>query len=45
MTRLRARETNPVFIHAGDFFQGTLHFTEYNGNADVAPTPYTISRA
>jgi 5'-nucleotidase/UDP-sugar diphosphatase len=33
---LRAAETNPLVIHAGDFFQGTLYYTMYQGEADVA---------
>jgi 5'-nucleotidase / UDP-sugar diphosphatase len=33
---LRARETNPIVVHAGDFFQGTLYYTKYSGEADVA---------
>jgi 5'-nucleotidase len=32
---LRATETNPLVIHAGDFFQGTLYYTKYQGAADV----------
>jgi len=34
--RLRAEDPNSLVIHAGDFFQGTLYFTEYLGKADVA---------
>jgi 5'-nucleotidase / UDP-sugar diphosphatase len=33
---LRAKETNPLVVHAGDFFQGTLYYTKYQGEADVA---------
>ena len=33
---LRARETNPIVVHAGDFFQGTLYYTKYSGEVDVA---------
>jgi 5'-nucleotidase / UDP-sugar diphosphatase len=33
---LRARETNPIVLHAGDFFQGTLYYTKYSGEVDVA---------
>lgn len=36
IAQLRQSETNPLVIHAGDFFQGTLYFTKYLGNADVA---------
>lgn len=32
--RLRATETNPLFLHAGDVFQGTLFFSQYQGLAD-----------
>ncbi|MCX7740282.1 MAG: 5'-nucleotidase/apyrase family protein [Meiothermus sp.] len=32
--RLRATERNPVFLHAGDVFQGTLYFNQYQGLAD-----------
>ncbi len=32
--RLRATETNPLFLHAGDVFQGTLFFGQYQGLAD-----------
>jgi len=31
---LRARETNPLFLDAGDVFQGTLFFNQYLGLAD-----------
>jgi 5'-nucleotidase/UDP-sugar diphosphatase len=34
--KLRAENTNSLVIHAGDFFQGTLYFTKYQGDADVA---------
>jgi 5'-nucleotidase / UDP-sugar diphosphatase len=33
---LRASETNPLVLHAGDYFQGTLYYTKYAGEADVA---------
>jgi len=36
ITRLRAEDKNSLVIHAGDFFQGTLYFTKYQGDADVA---------
>lgn len=36
INRLRAEDTNSLLIHAGDFFQGTLYFTKYQGEADVA---------
>jgi 5'-nucleotidase len=32
--RLRATEPNPLFLHAGDVFQGTLYFNQYQGLAD-----------
>lgn len=32
--RLRATATNPLFLHAGDVFQGTLYFNQYQGLAD-----------
>ena len=31
---LRARETNPLFLDAGDVFQGTLYFNQFLGLAD-----------
>ena len=34
--KLRAEDGNSVVVHAGDFFQGTLYFTKYQGDADVA---------
>lgn len=33
---LRAEHQNFLFLHAGDVFQGTLFFTKYQGQADVA---------
>ncbi len=33
---MRAAEANPLVLHAGDFFQGTLYYTKYLGEADVA---------
>ncbi len=36
INRLRAEDTNSLVIHAGDFFQGTLYFTKYQGDADIA---------
>lgn len=33
---LRSSETNPLVLHAGDFFQGTLYYTKYQGAADLA---------
>ena len=33
--RLRSDGGNVLFLHAGDMFQGSLYFTEYNGAADV----------
>ena len=36
ISELRHSEPNPLVIHAGDFFQGTLYFTRYGGEADVA---------
>lgn len=35
INRLRAKETNPILVHAGDFVQGSLYFTKYNGVADL----------
>jgi 5'-nucleotidase / UDP-sugar diphosphatase len=35
INRLRAKEANPVLVHAGDFFQGSLYFTRYEGDADL----------
>ncbi|WP_027881959.1 bifunctional metallophosphatase/5'-nucleotidase [Meiothermus rufus] len=32
--RMRATATNPLFLHAGDVFQGTLYFNQYQGLAD-----------
>lgn len=32
---LRDQETNPVFLNAGDTFQGTLYFNVYEGLADL----------
>lgn len=32
--RLRGTATNPLFLHAGDVFQGTLYFNQYQGLAD-----------
>lgn len=32
--RFRASERNPLFLHAGDVFQGTLYFSQYKGLAD-----------
>lgn len=34
--RYRKSDPNPIFIHAGDVFQGTLYFTQYTGLADLA---------
>jgi len=31
---LRAEHPDSLFVHAGDVFQGTLYFTEFNGKAD-----------
>ena len=36
ISRLRAQEANPLVVHSGDFFQGTLYYTKYAGEADVA---------
>jgi 5'-nucleotidase / UDP-sugar diphosphatase len=33
---LRVAEVNPLVLHGGDFFQGTLYYTKYQGEADVA---------
>jgi 5'-nucleotidase / UDP-sugar diphosphatase len=33
---MRASEANPLVLHAGDYFQGTLYYTKYLGEADVA---------
>jgi 5'-nucleotidase len=35
LARLRAESGNTLFLHAGDFFQGSLYFTKYLGAADV----------
>jgi 5'-nucleotidase / UDP-sugar diphosphatase len=46
--KLRAKEVNPVLVHAGDFVQGSLYFTKYEGVADllfwntVKPTVATL---
>ncbi|MER3451572.1 MAG: multifunctional 2',3'-cyclic-nucleotide 2'-phosphodiesterase/5'-nucleotidase/3'-nucleotidase [Thermus sp.] len=32
--RLRAKAKNPLFLDAGDVFQGTLYFNQYRGLAD-----------
>jgi len=46
--KLRAKEANPVLLHAGDFVQGSLYFTKYEGVADllfwnrVKPTAATM---
>lgn len=32
--QLRKSETNPVFLHAGDAFQGTIYYNVYKGLAD-----------
>jgi len=34
--QLRASAKNPILLHAGDMFQGTLYFTRFEGTADVA---------
>jgi 5'-nucleotidase len=34
--RFRASDPNPIFVHAGDVFQGTLYFNVYEGLADLA---------
>jgi 5'-nucleotidase / UDP-sugar diphosphatase len=36
IAQLRASETNPLVVHAGDFIQGSLYFTKYQGEADMA---------
>ncbi|WP_455381293.1 bifunctional metallophosphatase/5'-nucleotidase, partial [Salinispira pacifica] len=35
LKELRSAGKNPVFLHAGDMFQGTLYFTKYQGRADT----------
>lgn len=35
LDKLKAKETNPVFLHGGDFVQGSLYFTKYEGVADL----------
>jgi 5'-nucleotidase/UDP-sugar diphosphatase len=35
INKLRAKEVNPVLLHAGDFVQGSLYFTKYEGVADL----------
>ena len=48
INRLRAKEPNPILVHAGDFVQGSLYFTKYGGDADllfwnkVKPTVATL---
>jgi 5'-nucleotidase / UDP-sugar diphosphatase len=48
INRLRAKEPNPILIHAGDFVQGSLYFTKFEGDADllfwnkVKPTVATL---
>lgn len=32
----QAQDTNPIFVHGGDTFQGTLFYNLYKGQADVA---------
>jgi len=32
---LRSQAPNPLFLHAGDMFQGTLYFTQFLGAADT----------
>jgi 5'-nucleotidase/UDP-sugar diphosphatase len=32
---LRRQAPNPLFLHSGDLFQGTLYFTQYLGAADT----------
>jgi 5'-nucleotidase len=32
---LRRQEPNVLFLHAGDLFQGTLYFTQFQGTADT----------
>ena len=33
--KLRAQAVNPVLVHGGDFVQGSLYFTKYEGVADL----------
>ena len=33
--KVRGKEVNPILVHAGDFVQGSLYFTKYNGLADL----------
>jgi 5'-nucleotidase len=33
--KLRAESKNSLFLHAGDVFQGTLYFTQFEGKADL----------
>lgn len=33
--KVRAQAVNPVLVHAGDFVQGSLYFTKYEGVADL----------
>jgi len=35
INRLRAREPNPVLVHAGDLVQGSIYFSKYGGEADM----------
>ncbi|MCG9894771.1 MAG: metallophosphoesterase, partial [Fimbriimonadaceae bacterium] len=36
MQRLRRESTNPLLLHAGDAFQGTIYFNVYQGLSDAA---------
>jgi 5'-nucleotidase len=40
INRLRASDTNPLLLCAGDTFQGTLNFNAYEGLADLAYMNY-----
>lgn len=33
-SNLRAKEKNPIFLHGGDIFQGTIYYNVYKGLAD-----------
>jgi 5'-nucleotidase len=35
INKLRGKDPNTVFLHAGDFVQGSLYFTKYEGVADL----------
>jgi len=36
ISRMRAEAVHPLVLHGGDFIQGTLYFTKFQGGADIA---------